>query len=110
MGSDLGSGIQVIMGREVPQAPFREQLRSGYKSTVSRSLGWSRNFAVLTALFGGIECVVENARARHDVWNAVISGCAVGGTLSASGGPGAACLGCVGFAGFSFLIDKVMSD
>mmetsp|Transcript_10961 Transcript_10961/g.20272 ORF Transcript_10961/g.20272 Transcript_10961/m.20272 type:complete len:86 (+) Transcript_10961:114-371(+) len=85
-------------------------MRSGYKATGAKAKGWAKQFGVLTALFGGVECVVEKYRAKHDVWNPVISGCAVGATLSASGGPGAACLGCAGFAGFSYLIDKVIGD
>mmetsp|Transcript_3233 Transcript_3233/g.5713 ORF Transcript_3233/g.5713 Transcript_3233/m.5713 type:complete len:185 (+) Transcript_3233:208-762(+) len=109
MGGDT-SAIEVIKGREVPPAPLREQMRSGYKATGAKAKGWAKQFGVLTALFGGVECVVEKYRAKHDVWNPVISGCAVGATLSASGGPGAACLGCAGFAGFSYLIDKVIGD
>ena len=63
-------------------------MRSGYKATGAKAKGWAKQFGVLTALFGGVECVVEKYRAKHDVWNPVISGCAVGATLSASGGPG----------------------
>ncbi len=102
------SPIQVLQGREVPQAPLREQLRAAFKSTATKSAGWARNFGVLTALFGGIECLIEKYRAKHDVWNPVISGCAVGATLSIKGGPAAACLGCAGFAGFSLVVDKIM--
>jgi len=43
--------------------------------------------------YRGIECVIEKHRAKHDVWNPVLSGCAVGGTLSARAGPAAACIG-----------------
>jgi hypothetical protein len=81
------SPIQVVKGREVPQAPLREQMRVAYRSMASRSYGWAKSFAVLTALFGGIECIIEKYRAKHDVWNPVISGCAVGATLSAKSGP-----------------------
>jgi hypothetical protein len=100
MGSVLGVGlglfmgamgdvspIQVIQGREVPQTPLREQMRIAYKSTILKSSGWAKSFGILSALFGGVECVIEKYRAKHDVWNPVISGCIVGGTLSASGGP-----------------------
>jgi import inner membrane translocase subunit TIM22 len=102
------SPIQVVQGREVPQAPVREQLRAAYKATANKSVGWAKNFGVLTALFGGVDCLIEKYRGKHDVWNPVISGCVVGGTMSAKGGPAAACLGCAGFAGFSFVVDKIM--
>lgn len=79
--------INVSQGREVPQAPIREQLRAAFKQTASKSRGWAKNFGVLSALFGGVDCVVEKYRAKHDIWNPVISGCAVGAALSAKAGP-----------------------
>lgn len=81
------SPIQIIQGREVPAAPLREQMRGAFKSTAAKTGGWAKSFGILTALFGGVECVVEKYRAKHDVWNPVISGCVVGATLSAKGGP-----------------------
>lgn len=108
MGGDVSSPIQLVNGREVPQAPLREQLRSAYKSTAGKAAGWAKSFGILTALFGGVECVIEKYRGKHDVWNPVISGCAVGGAMSAKGGPAAACIGCAGFAGFSLVVDKIM--
>ena len=81
------SPIQVVNGREVPVAPLREQMRGAFRSTAAKTGGWAKSFGILTALFGGVECVVEKYRAKHDVWNPVISGCVVGATLSAKGGP-----------------------
>ena len=81
------SPIQVLNGREVPVAPLREQMRGAFKSTAAKTGGWAKSFGILTALFGGVECVVEKYRAKHDVWNPVISGCVVGATLSAKAGP-----------------------
>jgi mitochondrial import inner membrane translocase subunit TIM22 len=107
MGGDMNP-IQIINGREVPQAPVREQLRAGYKGFGSKAIGWSKNFGVLTALFGGVECLIEKYRGKHDGWNPVLGGCAAGATLSARAGPTAACIGCAGFAGFSFVMDKIM--
>ena len=80
------SPLRVIKGKEVPQAPVREQLRLAYRSTAMNSLGWAKSFGVLTALFGGVDCVVEKYRGKHDVYNPMISGCAVGATLSAKAG------------------------
>lgn len=86
MMSDV-SPIQIVNGREVPQAPLREQVRIGFKSLGSKSSGWAKSFGILTALFGGIECLIEKHRAKHDVWNPVVGGCVVGATLSAKAGP-----------------------
>jgi mitochondrial import inner membrane translocase subunit TIM22 len=94
MGGDSASAIQIWKNKEVPQAPLREQLRSSYKATLGKMKGWAKQFAVLTALFGGVECVIEKYRGKHDVWNAVSSGCIVGATLSASAGPQVSYLSC----------------
>lgn len=75
---------------------------------LGKSAGWAKSFGVLTAMFGGIECLIEKHRAKHDVWNPVVSGCVVGATLSAKGGVAASCFGCAGFAGFSLLVDAIM--
>ena len=104
------SPVQILHGREVPTAPLREQLRVAMKATAGKSRSWAKSFGVLSALFGGVECLIEKQRAKHDVWNPVMSGCVVGATLSAKAGPAAACTGCVGFAGFSYIMDKVMGQ
>ena len=85
------SAIQIIKGREVPTAPLREQMRQAFKATALKSKGWAKSFGILTALFGGIECVIEKYRAKHDVWNPVLSGCVVGATLAAKAGPAVSC-------------------
>jgi len=46
------SPIVIINGKEVPIAPLREQMRGAYKSTIAKSVGWAKNFGILTALFG----------------------------------------------------------
>ena len=107
MGGDA-TPLQLVKGREVPQAPLREQMRGAINSTKGKARGWAKSFGILTALFEGVECCVEKYRGKHDVWNQTISGCVVGATLSAGAGPGAACAGCVGFASFSVIIDKIM--
>ena len=120
MGSVLGVGmglfmgmmgdpspIKIVKGREVPQPPAREAIRSAFKSVVGSSKGWAKSFGLMTALFGGIECVIEKERATKDVWNSVFSGCAVGATMAANQGPSGMCFGCVGFACFSLIADQI---
>jgi len=106
--SDMSSPITVLNGKEVPQAPLREQMRTTMRATAEKSMYWSRNFAFITAVFGGSDCLVEKYRGTHDVWNAVISGCVTGAAMQAKQGPQAAAIGCGGFAAFSLVIDKVM--
>lgn len=106
--SDATPPVQVIAGKDVPQAPLREQIRVTWRATASKSLYWCRNFAFISGVFGGSECLVEKYRAKHDVWNAVTSGCLTGAALQAKSGPQAAAVGCAGFAAFSLVIDSVM--
>ena len=63
---------------------------------------------MMGAMFAGAECVIEKARAKHDIYNAVGAGCAAGAALAASAGPKAMCIGCASFGAFSALIDKIM--
>ena len=121
LGSILGVGMGVFMGmlndpsphkivngREVPIAPMREVMRMGTRATYKNSMGWAKSFGIMTALFGGIECLIEKERGVKDVWNQVFSGCVVGGSMAIGQGPSAMCLGCVGFGVFSMLADMVM--
>lgn len=38
----------------------------------------TRNFAMVGAIFAGVECVIEKYRAKHDVINPVLGGCITG--------------------------------
>eukprot|EP00560_Eucampia_antarctica_P008752 CAMPEP_0197826366 /NCGR_PEP_ID=MMETSP1437-20131217/3335_1 /TAXON_ID=49252 ORGANISM="Eucampia antarctica, Strain CCMP1452" /NCGR_SAMPLE_ID=MMETSP1437 /ASSEMBLY_ACC=CAM_ASM_001096 /LENGTH=238 /DNA_ID=CAMNT_0043426775 /DNA_START=67 /DNA_END=783 /DNA_ORIENTATION=+ len=106
--SDMTPPVTVLNGKDVPQAPLREQMRTTLRATAEKSLYWSRNFAFITGVFGGSDCLVEKYRGTHDVWNSVISGCITGAAMQAKQGPQAAAMGCGGFAVFSLVIDKVM--
>jgi import inner membrane translocase subunit TIM22 len=106
--SDATPPIQVIAGKDVPQAPLKEQMRVVTRATWEKSLYWCRNFAFITGVFGGSECLVEKYRGKHDMWNPVASGCITGAALQAKAGPQAAAIGCAGFAAFSIVIDSFM--
>jgi import inner membrane translocase subunit TIM22 len=106
--SDSTVPVTYIAGKEVPPAPLPEQMRHTLRATAAKSLYWCRNFAFITGVFGGSECLVEKYRGKHDVWNSVVSGCLTGAALQAKSGPQAAALGCGGFAAFSLVIDSFM--
>jgi len=106
--SDATPPVQVIGDKEVPQAPLREQLKVTFRATAEKSMYWCRNFAFITGVFGGSECLVEKYRGKHDVWNSVVSGCITGAAIQAKQGPQAAAVGCGGFAAFSLVIDNFM--
>lgn len=106
--SDTTPPVMAIRGKEIPQAPFKEQARVVFRATWEKSLYWCRSFAFITGVFGGSECLVEKFRGKHDVWNPVLSGCVTGAALQAKQGPQAAAIGCGGFAAFSLVIDSLM--
>jgi len=106
--SDLTPPVTMIDGREVPQAPIKEQMRTTLRATAEKSRYWCRQFAFITGVFGGSECLVEKYRGKHDIWNPVASGCITGAAIQAKSGPQAAAMGCGGFAAFSIVIDLVM--
>lgn len=106
--SDATPPVQIINGKDVPQAPMKEQIRVTFRATAEKSLYWCKNFAFITGVFGGTDCLVEKYRGKHDVWNSVASGCITGAALQAKQGPQAAAIGCGGFAAFSLVIEQVM--
>eukprot|EP00591_Stephanopyxis_turris_P009902 CAMPEP_0195518744 /NCGR_PEP_ID=MMETSP0794_2-20130614/13590_1 /TAXON_ID=515487 /ORGANISM="Stephanopyxis turris, Strain CCMP 815" /LENGTH=241 /DNA_ID=CAMNT_0040647765 /DNA_START=105 /DNA_END=830 /DNA_ORIENTATION=+ len=108
--SDMNPPLSVINGKDVPTAPLKEQMRTSFRATAEKSMYWCRNFAFITGVFGGSECLVEKFRGKHDQWNPVLSGCITGASLQAKAGPQAAALGCGGFAVFSLAIEQFMGN
>ncbi|KAM0868184.1 hypothetical protein ACQ4PT_041492 [Festuca glaucescens] len=105
MGLFLGALENPVMAEEMTA---RQQIVYQAKQMGRRSMGNAKTFAVMGLIFSAVECVVEKARARHDVTNSAVAGCVTGGTLAVKGGPQAACMGCAGFAAFSVAIEKFM--
>lgn len=106
--SDMTPPVTVINGKEVPQAPLKEQMRTVMRATGEKSLYWGRQFAFITGVFSGSECIAEKVRGKSDVWNEVISGCVTGAAMQGKSGPQAAAMGCGGFAAFSLLVHPLM--
>lgn len=104
MGLFLGALDNPLMQEEMTA---KQQFIYTAKQMGRRSWGSAKTFAVMGLIFSAAECVVEKARAKHDTTNTVVAGCVTGGTISARGGPKAACAGCAGFAAFSVLIEKI---
>ncbi|ETI54937.1 hypothetical protein F443_02331 [Phytophthora nicotianae P1569] len=115
--------------RELPKVPWREsvrllfyyypepcavrpinidtalQLAGSWRVTAGKCRYWGNNFLVISAMFSGLECATEKIRGRHDVGNELVAGCATGAALAAGQGIQAQCLGCAGFAAFSYAIN-----
>uniref|UniRef100_A0ACD5YLZ8 Uncharacterized protein n=1 Tax=Avena sativa TaxID=4498 RepID=A0ACD5YLZ8_AVESA len=115
MSGVMGGGLGVLMGLFVgaldnpimqEEMTARQQIVYQAKQMGRRSLSNAKTFAVMGLIFSATECVIEKARARHDVVNSAVAGCVTGGALAVKGGPQAACVGCAGFAAFSVAIEK----
>ena len=83
----------------------KQQLVYSYKDLLKKSKSMGKNLAFFGCLYGTIECFVERHRAKQDMANHIITGCASGGLLGAMAGPQAACLGCASFTAFSYVIE-----
>jgi import inner membrane translocase subunit TIM22 len=88
-----------------PDLNTRQKIFEMYRGMGTKMMSMAKTFAVVGALYSGVECTVEKTRGKHDLWNPVISGCITGGALGARAGPGAGAMGCAGFAAFSTLMD-----
>ncbi|KAK3406582.1 hypothetical protein EUGRSUZ_K02762 [Eucalyptus grandis] len=115
----MGGGLGIFMGMLLgaldnpimqDQMSGKQQFIYAAKQMGQRSWHSAKTFAVMGFVFSAAECVVEKARAKHDTTNTVVAGCVTGGTMSARGGPKAACAGCAGFAAFSVLIEKFLDS
>ncbi|KAI4319047.1 hypothetical protein MLD38_032695 [Melastoma candidum] len=113
MGGGLGLAMGLFIGSldnpiDRDQMTGRQQFVYTAKQMGRRSWSSCKAFAVMGFIFSAAECVVEKARAKHDMTNTVVAGCVTGGAISAKGGPKATCMGCAGFAAFSVVIEKFL--
>ncbi|KAM7267265.1 hypothetical protein ACFE04_009431 [Oxalis oulophora] len=113
----MGGGLGLFMGMFLGalENPIAQDTMSGKQQFIytakqmgRKSLSSCIAFGTMGAIFSGVECVVEKRRAKHDIKNTAIAGCATGGVMSGRAGPQAACIGCAGFAVFSVLIEKFL--
>ncbi|AES89628.1 mitochondrial import inner membrane translocase subunit TIM22-4 isoform X1 [Medicago truncatula] len=113
MGGGLGIAMGLFLGAlDNPmmqeQMTGKQQFIFQAKQMGRRSWSSAKAFAVMGFVFSAAECVVEKARAKHDITNTFVAGCTTGAAISAKGGPQAACMGCAGFAAFSVVIEKFL--
>ncbi|KAH1219826.1 Mitochondrial import inner membrane translocase subunit TIM22-1 [Glycine max] len=80
MGLFLGALDNPLMQEEMTG---RQQFIYQAKQMGRRSWSSAKAFAVMGFIFSAAECVVEKARAKHDITNTVVAGCATGGAISA---------------------------
>ncbi|KDP34810.1 hypothetical protein JCGZ_10590 [Jatropha curcas] len=113
MGGGIGMFFGLFLGsfdNPLMQGEMSGRQQFIYTAKQMGRRGWSscKAFAVMGLIFSAAECIVEKARAKHDITNTAVAGCVTGGSMSAKAGPKAACAGCAGFAAFSVLIEKFL--
>lgn len=104
---ETGNTLDPITGDAIEKST-RQLLKETFVSMKQKSWSYAKSFAYMGLLFSGTECVIEKYRAKHDKWNAIYSGCVVGGVMAHKAGPQAMCAACAGFAAFSAAIEHFM--
>jgi import inner membrane translocase subunit TIM22 len=66
-----------------PEPSTREQVRNVFKDMGKRSFSTAKNFAVVAAIYSGVECTIEGYRAKNDLYNSMSAGCVTGSILAA---------------------------
>lgn len=82
-----------------------QALREGLGLMRSRAASSARSFAVIGGIYSLVECPIEDARARRDTKNAVLTGAATGAVLAARAGPKAMVISACGFAAFGVAME-----
>ncbi|KAI9229153.1 MAG: mitochondrial inner membrane translocase subunit Tim17/Tim22/Tim23/peroxisomal protein PMP24 [Piptocephalis tieghemiana] len=86
-----------------------QQAKQIIREMGTKSYSMGKSFAVVGAIFTGVECTIEGYRAKNDLYNSASAGCVTGAILGRKNGPKAVALGCAGFAAFSTAIDYYMT-
>ena len=85
-----------------------QTLKSAARTSVQRAGSYARGFAVFGALYTGSECVIEQTRARHDIYNTAYAGCFTGGFMARGSGPTGMAIGCATMSALSICMDRFM--
>ncbi len=96
--------------------PASVKLRVGFREAGRAMMSYAKSFAMFGIVFSASECTVEKIRARHDLYNSVIAGCATGAilasqprqTIGARARATQMAVACAGMAAFSTAIDYYM--
>ena len=114
MGGVLGGAMGIFFGAFEPMQPGEEKLgimqsiKNYGRQSLSKSWSYAKGFAAFGALYSGSECVIEQTRAKHDIYNSAYAGCFTGGVMARSGGKEAMAMGCATMGARSVAMDRFM--
>ena len=113
MGGFLGATMGIFFGAFEPTMPGDEKLsvaqtlRNAARTSLQKAGSYAKGFAAFGALYSGSECVIEQTRAKHDIYNSAYAGCFTGVMARSSGAQGMA-MGCATMGALSVCMDKLM--
>ncbi|KAJ8956310.1 hypothetical protein NQ318_015046 [Aromia moschata] len=113
VGYGLGAAIGLFSASMGPASVTDTQVQTArqvFKEMKTTTLGYAKNFAVIGALFSGVECAIESARGKSDWKNGTYAGAVTGGLIGLRAGVKAGVFGAMGFAAFSTAIDYYMHN
>ncbi|CAH0595497.1 unnamed protein product [Chrysodeixis includens] len=113
VGYGLGAAVGLFTSSLMPNVtdPTAQQTQTAreiLREMKTSMLSYAKNFAILGAVFSGIECCIESARGKTDWKNGTYAGGVTGGLIGLRGGLRAGMFGAAGFAAFSTVIDYYM--
>ncbi|XP_013188338.1 mitochondrial import inner membrane translocase subunit Tim22 [Amyelois transitella] len=113
IGYGLGAAVGLFTSSLMPNvtdttAPQTQTAREILREMKGAMLSYAKNFAILGAVFSGVECCIESARGKSDWKNGTYAGGVTGGLIGLRGGLKAGIFGAAGFAAFSTAIDYYM--
>ncbi|XP_026755039.2 mitochondrial import inner membrane translocase subunit Tim22 [Galleria mellonella] len=113
IGYGLGAAVGLFTSSLMPNvtdttAPQTQSAREILREMKGSMLSYAKNFAILGAVFSGVECCIETARGKSDWKNGTYAGGVTGGLIGLRGGLKAGIFGAAGFAAFSTVIDYYM--
>lgn len=113
IGYGLGAAVGLFTSSLMPNVsdPTAQQNQSAreiLREMKTSMMSYAKNFAMLGAVFSGVECCIETARGKSDWKNGTYAGAVTGGLIGLRGGLKAGLFGAAGFAAFSTVVDYYM--
>ncbi|XP_060533806.1 mitochondrial import inner membrane translocase subunit Tim22 [Cylas formicarius] len=111
VGYGLGAAIGLFsssMGPASVTSVETQTARQVFQEMKTTTLGYAKNFALIGAVFSGVECTIETMRGKSDWKNGTYAGAVTGGMIGLRAGVKAGVFGAAGFAAFSTVIDYYM--
>ncbi|KAJ8711471.1 hypothetical protein PYW07_008713 [Mythimna separata] len=113
IGYGLGLAVGLFTSSLMPTTAVTDPMKTQSAREILREMktsmfSYAKNFAILGAVFSGVECCIESARGKSDWKNGTYAGGVTGGLIGLRGGLKAGIFGAAGFAAFSTVIDYYM--